>query len=78
MRDRLDTAWHRYSQKRSPTRASEPWRAGPVARAEIMDNIGLNVGWMFDDDDDDDGEGFYASVDYFFKLFEDLNLTPGL
>ncbi len=55
----------------------EPWRAGPVVRMEIMDDIGINFGWMFDDDDDDDDEGVYVSLDYFIKLLEDLNLSPG-
>jgi hypothetical protein len=56
-----------------------PRALGPVARIEIMDNVGLQVGWLWNTEDS--GEGIYASIDYFGRLFEDLKIpdpTKGL
>jgi len=49
-----------------------PQAIGPVARLEILDNVAVQTGWLWNTDDA--GDGFFASIDYFGRLFEDLNL----
>ncbi len=51
-----------------------PWRGlGPVARVEIMHNVGLEFGWLFFDHPHHDN-GIFVSVDCLYTLFDDLGL----
>ncbi len=48
-------------------------RLGPVARAELLHNLGLQLGWMFSLDDNDN-DGVFISVDFGYLLFNSLGL----
>jgi hypothetical protein len=51
-----------------------PWRGlGPVARVEIMHNLGIQFGWLFFDSPHRN-DGPFVSVDYLYGLFGDLGL----
>lgn len=50
-----------------------PRALGPVARAELLDNVGLQVGWLFRRHG---GDGVYLSIDYMRDILSDLGLTP--
>jgi hypothetical protein len=54
--------------------ALTPRAFGPAARVEVMDNIGVQAGWLFARGG---GNGVFISVDYMSGLFCDLNLAPG-
>ena len=45
-------------------------RAGPAARIEVMDNLGLTAGWLFGER----GNSFYVGVDIYHKVFENIGL----
>lgn len=52
----------------------QPERAlGPVLRVELLDNVGLQAGWLLFDRRDQGG--FFVSIDYLSTLFDDLELT---
>ncbi len=51
----------------------EPRGLGPVLRFEIMDNLGLQAGWIFLEEGDD---RLFLSIDYFRIILEDLGLEP--
>lgn len=54
-----------------------PRGIGPVVRVELLDNIGLQVGWMtFPDDERKDG--IFISIDAMRCILEDLGLGPCL
>lgn len=48
-----------------------PRAYGPVARVEIMDNLGLQGGWLFVDDD---RGALFLSLDYMRDILRDLGL----
>lgn len=53
-----------------------PWRGlGPVARVEIMHNVGFQFGWLFFDSPHHN-DGAFVSIDYLYDLFSDVGLLP--
>ncbi len=49
-----------------------PRALGPVARAEILDNLGVQAGWLFVRE----GDGaVYVAIDYMRNILSDLGLT---
>lgn len=54
-----------------------PRGLGPVLRVELLDNIGIQLGWMtFPNDDRKDG--FFLSIDAMRCILRDLELGPCL
>jgi hypothetical protein len=49
-----------------------PRALGPVARAEVLDNIGVQAGWLFASGGSD---GVYLSVDFMRDILSDLGIT---
>ena len=49
----------------------EPLGVGPVARVEVLHNLGVQGGWIFYEGG---GDGLFVSVDFLRDLFRDLGL----